>query len=390
MKIRRFWGVFMTIDGIEYVDLLAMAEADGVVLKRIAPTEYAGPCPQCGGDDRLHVLTKSRQGKPIWFCGHGNGCHTRHGDAVDWLRHFHGMRFGRPDNATPEETAAVLAVLRRFGLPDRPSFRGSSVDGRNGGRIGQVEALARPEVVRSDVGNILPADGALPDAPAVEWQEEVDVLLWSDRGVFARLRDADDAGAAAARAYLARRHLTPETVHQFMLGWLPASTTTGPMGWRAAAAGAIVMPWVFDGQYWKVQYRAVGDVPKPERYRQKKGADVQGGLPPFGGDAIDGAGVVLVVEGEFDAMLAQQCAPEGVAVVTWGSASIAPNGWAEELLEGRRVLLVFDADAAGAAAAQKWEVLGKRVLLPAGKDIGDYADLHGVDALRQWIAEVTQ
>lgn len=371
------------IDGIEYVDLLAMAEADGVVLKRIAPTEYAGPCPKCGGevgiDDRFHVLTRSRQGKPEWFCRKCPGAPKpdKMGDAMDYAQFMRGLS-GRE----------AFDLLRRFGLPDRPSFRGSSMDRRNGGRLGQVEALARPEVVRSDVGNILPADGALPEPPAVEWQEEVDKLLWAERGVIARLRDADDAGAAAARAYLARRHLTPETVHQFMLGWLPASTTTGPMGWRAAAAGAIVMPWTYDGQYWKVQYRAVGDVPKAHRYRQKKGADVQGGLPPFNGDAIDAAGVVLVVEGEFDAMLAQQCAPEGVAVVTWGSASIAPNGWAESLLEGRRVLLVFDADAAGQQAAAKWEVLGKRITLPAGKDIGDYADLHGVDALRQWIAEV--
>lgn len=367
----------MAIEGIEHVNLLAIVEADGVPLKQISPTEYAGPCPKCGGDDRFHVLTRTRQGKQAWFC---RNCHPDISDAGDYVRIIRG-RTEWPD---------VFADLRRFGMPDRPSFRGSSADGRNGGRIGQVDAISRPAVVRSAAGIILPADGALPDAPAVEWQDEVDVLMWAERGVIARLRDADDAGAAAARAYLARRHLLPATVDRFALGWLPASTTTGPMGWRAAAAGAIVMPWVFDGQYWRVQYRAVGDVPKPERYRQKKGADVQGGLPPFNGDAIDGARVVLVVEGEMDAMLAQQVAPVGVAVVTWGSASIAPNGWAESLLEGRRVLLVFDADAAGQQAAAKWEVLGKRVLLPAGKDIGDYADLHGVDALRAWIAEVTK
>lgn len=369
MKIRRFWGCFVAIDGIEYVDLLAMAEADGVQLRRESPTEHAGPCPKCGGDDRLHVLTRTRQGKHGWFC---RNCHPDVSDAADYVRIIRGRT----------EWADVFADLRRFGLPD---------NGRSGGRIGQAEVISRPVVVRSAAGIILPADGALTTPPATAWQEEVDVLLWGERSGFHLLRDADDAGAAAARAYLARRHLTPETIKRFALGLLPASITTGPMGWRAAAAGAIVMPWHFDGQYWKVQYRAVGsDVPKEQRYRQKKGAGVDGALPPFNGDAIDGAGVVLVVEGEMDAMLAQQCAPEGVAVVTWGSASIAPNGWAEELLEGRRVLLVFDADAAGAAAAQKWEVLGKRVLLPAGKDIGDYADMAGVDALRQWIAEVTQ
>lgn len=350
------------IDGIEFVDLLAMVEADGVPLRRISPTEYAGPCPSCGGVDRLHVLTKSRQGKPAWFC---RNCHPDISDAGDYVRIIRGR----------SAWADVFADLRRFGLPD---------NGRGGGRIGQVEAIARPAVVRSAAGITLPADGALPDPPAEAWQDDATLVAETAR---ARLRD--DAGAAAARAYLARRHLTPATVHEFMLGYLPASTTTGPMGWRDATAGAIVIPWTFDVRYWRVQYRAVGDVPHAARYRQKAGANVDGGLPPFNGDAIDGARVVLVVEGEMDAMLGQQCAPEGVAVVTWGSASIAPNGWADALLEGKRVLLVFDADAAGQAAAERWEVLGRRVHLPAGKDIGDYADLHGVDALRAWIDEVT-
>lgn len=377
----------MAIDGIEYVDLLAMAVADGAQLKRTSSVEYAGTCPKCGGevgiDDRFHVLTRSRQGKPEWFCRKCPGAPKpdKMGDAMDYARFMRGLS-GRE----------AFDLLRRFGLPDRPSFRGSSVDGRNGGRIGQVEALARPVVVRSAAGLTLPADGALPEPPAEAWQGDVDVLLWGPSGAYWRLWDFD-VDAIAARNYLEQqRHLTPETIYKFALGYLPASITTGPMGWRAATSGAIVMPWVFGScQYWKVQYRAVGsDVPKEHRYRQKKGADVQGGLPPFNADAIKTAGVVLIVEGEFDAMLAQQCAPVGVAVVTWGSASIAPNGWAESLLKSRRVLLIFDADSAGAAAAAKWEVLGKRVLLPAGKDIGDYADLHGVDALRQWLLEVTK
>lgn len=368
----------MAIDGIEHVDLLAMAVADGAQLKRISSVEYAGPCPKCGGADRLHVLTRTRQGKHGWFC---RNCHPDISDAGDYVRIIRGRT----------EWADVFGDLRHFGLPDRPSFRGSSVDGRNGGRLDLAEVISKPVVVRSAAGIILPADGALPEPPATEWQAEVDVLLWRSSGAYWRLWDFD-ADAIAARHYLEHtRHLTPETIHKFALGFLPASITTGPMGWRAATSGAIVMPWHFDGQYGKVQYRAVGsDVPKEHRYRQKKGADVTGGLPPFNADAIEGADVVMLVEGEIDAMLAQQVAPVGVAVVTWGSASIAPNGWAESLLEGKRVLLVFDSDPAGQQAAAKWEVLGKRITLPAGKDIGDFADLHGVDALRQWIAEVTK
>jgi DNA primase len=370
------------IDGIEYVDLLAMAEADGAALKPISSTEYAGPCPRCGGNDRLHVLTKSRQGKPIWFCGHGNGCHTRHGDAVDWLRHFHGMRFGRSDNATPAETAAVLAVLRRFGLPD---------NGRSGAARAAAPTLTppRPRVVVVAGVKVPTDDELLKQAlmpPSDEWQNAATITAMAARD---RLRTP---AAVRAAVYLyQRRHLLPATVDRFALGWLPASTTTGPMGWRAATAGAISVPWSFAGHVWRVQYRAVGDVPKDQRFQQKKkDPNFVGALPPFNGDTIAAAHTVLVVEGEMDCMLGAQLAPAGVAVVTWGSCGTEPNVWALGLLAKKRVVVAMDHDGPGAAAAEKWRDLGELVTVPAGKDLGDYADLHGVDALRAWIAEVTR
>jgi len=361
------------IEGIEYVDLLAMAEADGARLKRISPTEYAGPCPKCGGVDRLHVLTKSRQGKPLWFC---RNCHPDISDAADYVRIIRGR----------SAWADVFADLRRFGLPD--NGRSSAV--RQSAAI-RFAALAPTSTVIAGVRVTHNDDDldALFVPPAEQWQDEATIVSETAR---ARLR-TPAANAAAVYLYQ-RRHLLPATVERFRLGWLPASTTTGPMRWRAAIAGAIVMPWVFDGATcWKVQYRAVGDVEKKYRFQQKKNSYPAGrahALPPFNGDAIKLAHTVLVTEGEMDCMLGQQCAPEGVAVVTWGGVGEKPNVWALGMLSGKRVFVAMDNDGPGAAAAPAWAELGELVKVPAGKDLGDYADLHGVDALRAWITEVTR
>jgi hypothetical protein len=349
------------IEGIERVDLLAMIEADGVRLRPVSTRagEYAGPCPLCSGserDDRLHVLTKTRAGKQEWFC---RKCRTtpkpesrKMGDAMDYVRIVHGLA-----------GAEAWNMLRRYGLPGDGTMKPNV-----------TSTPTRPAVVRSDAGIILPEDGRLPDPPADAWQDEVDRLIWGT--AYPALR-ADSAEARVARAYLEGRRLLPETVDRFALGFLPASVTTGRMGWRAATAGAIVIPWRYDGSWWRVQYRAVGDVEKSQRFRQKAGHG-DGPRPAFNADAIDKKTTAVVVcEGEMDCMLLAQHAPADVAVVTWGSASIAPNVWAVDMLEERRVLLAFDGDEAGSAAAVAWSRLGRRVDLPAGKDVTEFAQQGG-------------
>lgn len=296
------------------------------------------------------------------------------GDAMDYVRIVHGLA-----------GAEAWNMLRRYGLPGNgPSML--------------MKSTPRPAVVKSDAGIILPEDGRLPDPPADAWQDEVDRLIWGT--AYPALR-ADSAEACVAQAYLLeQRRLLPETVDRFALGFLPASVTTGRMGWRAATAGAIVIPWRYDGSWWRVQYRAVGDVPKDQRFRQKAGHG-DGPRPAFNADAIDKKTTAVVVcEGEMDCMLLAQHAPAGVTCVTWGSASIAPNVWAAAMLEDRRVLLAFDADEAGSAAAAAWSRLGRRVDLPAGKDITDFAQQGGDvgawlrtvlgDADDQWDAAVLE
>ena len=84
-------------------------------LVRIAGTrggEWAGPCPFCGGQDRLHVQPAYGGGR--WFC---RQCAPRGGDAIDYLR--------RRERLTFHEALSRLAVLTPTAQPAfQTSYRG--------------------------------------------------------------------------------------------------------------------------------------------------------------------------------------------------------------------------------------------------------------------------
>ena len=95
------------------VDLLALIGQD-TRLKRVAGTaggEYAGPCPFCGGRDRLRVQPARRR----WWCRRC-GQDTRWEDAIDYVRKRDRVdfveacrRLGAPD----DEPGRTLIAARR-------------------------------------------------------------------------------------------------------------------------------------------------------------------------------------------------------------------------------------------------------------------------------------
>lgn len=75
-------------------------------LKRVATTnggEWAGPCPVCGGDDRLRAWPSPREGNPRAWC---RQC-ERSGDALDWAAWVAGR--------DPQCRGAVVQTLRDAG-----------------------------------------------------------------------------------------------------------------------------------------------------------------------------------------------------------------------------------------------------------------------------------
>jgi DNA primase len=259
-----------------------------------------------------------------WKCF---GC-GRSGDAIDWLREREGLSFREAC-----QRLAALELSPASGVATRPRQSSSST-------------------------------------PSAAWQERaqeaVDACqagLWSEVG-------------ARARAWLNRRGLTDETMRAWHLGFTPCDQKIAGL-W---VPRGIVIPCLVAGRAWYLKVRRAAGQPK---YTQVRG----GQIALFGADTLPGQDVAVVTEGEFDAMLLHQEVGDLVGVVTLGSAATRlPDAWVPYLLGVRRLLVAYDADAAGAEGAAAWQALSTRTqrLLPlAGKDVTDFY-LAGGD-LRAWV-----
>ncbi len=205
--------------------------------------------------------------------------------------------------------------------------------------------------------------------------------------------------AQAVLAYLRGtvRGLTDETIRAARLGYNPdfhKTAITKEDGKAAYLMPGIIIPWYDpDGQIVAVRVRCrVGNLahaldidPDTNRvgkllpkYSSLSGSIMTGAL--YG--TIRPGCVVLLVEGEFDVLIGQQNAPEGVCVVTLGSASgsLSP-AWRDVLTAAPRVVLALDTDDAGQKAASRLvEALHKANVytsaVPRGKDLTDYITIH--------------
>lgn len=323
-------------------DLVALIGRD-VQLKRVATTgggEYAGPCPFCGGTDRLHV-----QAQGTWFCRQcGDGTWQ---DAIAYIRQ------------------------REPGL--------SFVDACH-----QLEAgnLSRSIVRRT------PATSAmrLPEPPAETWQEKA-----MDAGLAcAEVLWSDDDWAQLWLAWLRARGLSDDTIRRAGLGvqykteWIdPKTKIEYAKVVGVTVARGITIPWMVAGNLWALKIRRASE---EDKYTQVKG----GQAALYLADDLVGRDLAVICEGEFDTLLLRQHAGDLAAVVTFGGATTHDvMGWLPWLVHLRRVLVATDNDGPGEAAWAFWRKTTKRAqrLLPPGgcKDITD-AHLAGHN-LRAWIGD---
>lgn len=323
-------------------NLLTVIGAD-TGLNRVAGTnggEWAGPCPFCGGTDRLRVQPNAQR----WFCRQCTGSPEQNGwlDVIDYV--------GRRDNL---------------------SFRG--VCEKLGGDLShQRDKSCRPRQKLSQA--------KLKEPPSADWQaaawriiEDCEAVLWSDVGAKVRLWLND------------KRGLADETIRRWRLGfnsqarelyglWIPRGVTI-PHYHKTTDT------------LWAVNVRR-GQGKKP-RYKQVKG----GTWGLFGADTLQAHDIAVVTEGEFDAMLLEQHAGDLVAVITMGAAGIQDiDPWLPWLLSIRQLLIAQDNDAAGRKATRRWLQVTKRaremrvpIEPPEGKDITDYWRADG--DLREWVLE---
>jgi len=285
------------------------------------------------------------------------------------------------------------------------------------------EKLAFPEAVRAlaERANIpIPTESVMqPGDERLSKAELVKLTTFAARFYRSRLRSPE---GVAALEYAHSRGLSDESIDRFGLGWAPSS-------WEALTNAARR-----DG-FSDAQLLGAGLTAKREggsgiydRFRNRLMfpiIDPAGRVVAFGGRALDEAehakylnspesvlfdksgllyainwsreaivstGRAVIVEGYLDALIPLQAGVNNVAA-TLGTALTDRH---VRLLSryAREMVLVFDADIAGAAAAERAmeiflaQQLSVRVAtIPAGKDPCDYCLAEGPDALTRLIDE---
>lgn len=305
------------------VDLLALIGRD-VPLKRAATTnggEWCGPCHWCAGRDRFRVWPLAT--RPSWWC---RQC-GKHGDAIAYvMARRDGVGFKAAVDALRGDSGIYLA---------KPEHKG-------------VGHLHRP---------------VEPDEPPEDWREraervvaECETALWSDAG-------------QRARDWLHARGIADETLREFRIGYQPVDGARHGLYLRR---GVLIPGLAVDGLLRYLKVRRPAGTPKY--------VHVRGSRPALMG-RLTGKPGLLLLEGELDLLVAWQEARDIADVATMGSASVRPTArWLAEMLPYRRLLLGYDADAAGqaGAASWSWSARAKRLRLPELPGVKDVTDLRRV------------
>ena len=168
-----------------------------------------------------------------------------------------------------------------------------------------------------------------------------------------------------------KRGLSDETIRQFRIGYNPSWADMRCNGDVLKVAPGITIAWFADGQLYAVRVRTFDDY--LDKYMSVTGSKPSSGL--FNADSITSGQDVLIVEGEFDCMLAAQ---NGVTAVTRGSAGDHRNitdKWLNRLKSASSVYGLLDNDKAGQEATEAlFQQLENFIPLPLpeGKDLTDY------------------
>lgn len=333
----------MNLD-LQNVNLLDLIGRD-TTLKRVASTnggEYAGPCPFCGGTDRLRVWPDHPDGKGRFWC---RRC-EKGGDAIDYVRERDGVGFG--------EAVELLGVTPVC--------------------VTRASKAPRPQApVKKAKRSGPPGD----DWQARGWDfvTECEAALWSG--------DHNEG-----LAWLAKRGLAEPTIKAARLGLNVQNQRDDRAAWGLEGdkpvwlPRGIVIPWIIEGDLWKVNIRRpAGDLGQDgAKYWAATGSC--NGL--YGADDL--VNYAMIVEGELDALTIRQEAGDLVASVATGSTHGGRSvPWLARLAACEAVLVAYDTDLAGETASTWW--LGKldnaRRWRPYWGDANEMAQ-DGVD-LRGWI-----
>jgi len=391
------------------VKILETLQSRGLALKKVSNSkggEWAGPCPACGGRDRFRCWPEAR-GTGAYWC---RQCDAK-GDLLQFFRDFEGLSFkDAAERAGKHMPTRARRSWRATPLPSTgaPSAAESGQPGQ-----GLAQGSAPP-----GLAEWAPHE---PETPPALWRQKAGKLVaWAGE----QLRQSPEV----LHWLETRRGLRSETAERYGLGWNPGKrgrdlyrpVTSWGLPFETNARGkersiwlplGLVLPvWSGDDlQRIKIRRPKQGDSLPPELAPPYKHGPKWARNAPFtavrgGSDASmflpgSGAGpaVVVVVEGELDALLLLQEAGHALGedggVLALGSAGNKPDARTfARLRQARHVLVALDCDdtpeEAGAKASRNWwlpmfPTSAKRWPVPEGKDPCE-AWLAGVD-LCAWI-----
>lgn len=273
--------------------------------------EWAGPCPKCGGQDRLHV-----QGRGLWMC---RQCQPKWQDVIAYLEWARGLDF-----------KGAVAYLG-----------------------GELQPGATPK--RAETGPKQPLERPRLELPGPEWQEKGAAFVeWAEKQL---------ARCQAAMDYLLGRGLSAETIKAARLGYNPK-----PMFRPAKPWGLMDKPTLYIAAGWIIPcYTATGalayiKIRQPEGISPKYKVLSGGHKALYGAERVIGRPDLILCEGEFDSLLAWQYAAGVADVVTLASAQANPAADDIAIMAGaRRIWLAYDTDKPGQEGADKLAALSGRI-----------------------------
>lgn len=329
-------------------DLQALAEEAGA---RFNP-QLSSCCPLHGGDNpRAFHLFRGQDGYMRWHCFTNCPPDANRGNALDFYMQWQHVDF----------KTALAALAARAGLPP--------------GAAPPAPAPPRPVAPAKPPTKVQP--------PPLAWQHRA--------RAFVTYAQEQLMHHPAAQAYLQQRGLDPATCRIWQLGYNPQGIYDRADKWgladrqRLYCAPGIVIPHFYQDYPWFVNIRQLHQTPK---YLSVRGGR-RGML--FGTQHQQGYPLVVLCEGEFDAILAWQAAGDLCDVLALGGAQNQPAAAALiHLCQARTILAILDTDRAGQQGNRALQRLSARItpLTPPTHDLTDYWQQGG--NLRYWLAQYSQ
>lgn len=323
-------------------------------LRKVATTnggEFAGPCPWCGGHDRLRVWPEEAPTGRYWCrqCG-------KKGDAIQYLRDFKGLSFRE----------ACLEIKQN------PIVRNGYKRQPGAGPTWQPREPKRPETLIAD---------ALWHKNVLNFLNDSERSLWSGSG-------------KKGREWLNNRGLTEETTKKARIGLNTRDNYFAREFWGLSIkvnieTGKITKLWLPDGLV--IPFFLAGRIIRVRIRLKRPNGDMRYYLLPGSGTRPMVWGrdkkVLCVVESELDGLLIHQEAGDLIGVVALGSAQVRPDRETHFLLtRAERILLALDWDKAGRDQFRWWKKNYNNLIpwpTPTKKDPSE-AYQYGL-SIRTWI-----